>query len=150
MWMLHFIPDVYLHLAVIAIILIGIIIYSLSLIMNLIPGVLLYKEPVRILGTILFAAGIYFYGGYSTEMEWRQKVAEAEAKVAEAEEKGKEVNKQVAAKVIVKNKIIKHQEVVYRERVKEIATQVDAKCSVDPRIVKAINDASVDPTKDVK
>jgi hypothetical protein len=142
MWMLHFIPDNYLHLAVSIIILAGIIIYSLSLVMNLIPGVLLYKEPVRILGTIVFAAGIYFYGGYSTEMEWRQKVAEAEVKVAEAEAKSKETNKQVVAKIIVKNKIIKQQEIVYRERVKEIAAQVDAKCIVDPRIVKAINDAA--------
>ena len=142
MWMLHFIPDSYLHLAVSIIILAGIIIYSLSLVMNLIPDANFYKEPVRILGTIVFAAGIYFYGGYSTEMEWRQKVAEAEVKVAEAEAKGKEVNKQVAAKIIVKNKIIKQQEIVYRERVKEIAAQVDAKCIVDPRIVKAINDAA--------
>ena len=144
MWMLHFIPDSYLHLAVSIIILTGIIIYSLSLVMNLIPGANLYKEPVRILGTIIFAAGIYFYGGYSTEMEWRQKVAEAEAKVAEAETKSKEVTKQVVAKVIYKNKIIKQNEVVYRDRVKEIATQVDAKCSVDPRVVKAINDAAKD------
>ena len=52
--------------------------------------------------------------------------------------------------MIVKNKIIKDTQVVYRERIKEITKQIDAQCKVDPAVVKALNDASVDPTKGVK
>ena len=150
MWMLHLIPDSYLYMAVSCIIFAGVVLYMFTLLMNLIPGVSYYKEPLRVIATLIIIIGVYFAGGYTTEMHWRKKVEEAEAKVAEAEAKGQEETKKVETKVIVKNKIIKDTQVVYRERIKEITKQIDAQCKVDPAVVKALNDASVDPTKGVK
>lgn len=150
MWMLHFIPDSYLYMAIASVIFAGVVLYLFTLLMNLIPGVGAYKEPLRFISTLLIVIGVYFAGGYTTEMQWRKKVEEAEAKVAEAEAKGREETKKIESKVIIKNKIIKDTQVVYRERIKEITKQIDAQCKVDPAVVKALNDASVDPTKDVK
>jgi len=150
MWMLHFIPDSYLYMAIASVIFAGVVLYLFTLLMNLIPGVGAYKEQLRFISTLLIVIGVYFAGGYTTEMQWRKKVEEAEAKVAEAEAKGREETKKIESKVIVKNKIIKDTQVVYRERIKEITKQIDAQCKVDPAVVKALNDASVDPTKDVK
>jgi hypothetical protein len=137
-------------MAIASVIFAGVVLYLFTLLMNLIPGVGAYKEQLRFISTLLIVIGVYFAGGYTTEMQWRKKVEEAEAKVAEAEAKGQEETKKIESKVIVKNKIIKDTQVVYRERIKEITKQIDAQCKVDPAVVKALNDASVDPTKDVK
>ena len=150
MWMLNFIPDSYLYVAISCIIFAGIILYMFTLLMNLIPGVGVYKEPLRIIATLIIIVGVYFSGGYTTEMQWRTKVEEAEVKVAEAEAKGQEETKKVEAKVMVKNKIIKDTQIIYRERIKEITNQIDSQCKIDPAVVKALNDASVDPTISVK
>jgi len=84
MWMLSFVPDAILHLAVYAVMLAGVGLYIASFFLNLLPPAIPYREPVRILGTLIAVAGVYFYGGYSTEMAWRDKVSQLETKVAKA------------------------------------------------------------------
>jgi len=79
MWMLSFVPDALLHMVVIGIMFAGISLYAFSFITRVLPPLIPYTGMIRILGTILTVVGIYFFGSYSTEMEWRNKVAELEA-----------------------------------------------------------------------
>ena len=78
MWMLSFIPDALLHLAVISVLFTGLGIYAISFFTRFIPPLIPYSGIARIIGTLLIVGGIYFYGNYSTEMSWRNKVAELE------------------------------------------------------------------------
>ena len=87
MWMLSFIPDAWLHLAVIYVLFAGVGLYALSFFTKFIPPLIPYSGITRIVATILIVCGIYFYGSYSTEMSWRNKVAELEEKVKISEEK---------------------------------------------------------------
>ncbi len=67
-----------------------------------VPFVTRYKTPMQILGVILLTVGVYWKGGYSTEMEWRERVAEVEAKVKVAEAKAAKANVVVQEKIVTK------------------------------------------------
>lgn len=103
------------------------------------------------MGVVLLVIGSYLFGGYGTEMSWRARVADLEAKLKLAEEKSQQVNTVIQEKIIYKTKIVEKKTTEYVDRIKEIAKEIDAKCEVDPRVIDALNKASEDPNKeDVK
>jgi hypothetical protein len=142
MWMLSFVPDALLHLVVIGITFAGLGIYALSFFTRLIPPLIPYSGIARIIGTVLIVAGIYFYGSYSTEMSWRNKVAELEEKVKVAEAKSKTANVEIQTVYRDKVKIVKETQVVIQERIKEVEKRIDAQCTVDTEVINILNDAA--------
>jgi hypothetical protein len=106
-----------------------------------------YKLPTELVGIILFGSAAFLLGGYGTEMTWRQRVAELEAKIKEAEEKSAVVNTVVKTKIVYKTKIVKETQIQYVDRIKEVAVQIDKKCEVDPAAIEILNKAAEDPTK---
>jgi hypothetical protein len=106
-----------------------------------------YKLPAELVGIVLFGAAAFLLGGYGTEMSWRQRVAELEAKIKEAEEKSAVVNTVIKEKIVYKTKIVKQKQIEYVDRIKEVAVQIDAKCEVDPEAIEILNKAAEDPTK---
>jgi len=111
MWMLSFIPDALLHLVVITILFTGVGIYALSFFTKFIPPLIPYSAITRIIGTLLIVCGVYFYGSYSTEMSWRNKVAELEEKVKISEAKSKTANVEIQTVYRDKVKIVKETQV---------------------------------------
>ena len=101
-----------------------------------------YREPVRIAATLLLVAGVYFYGSYDTEMSWRNKVSELEAKVKISEQESKDANAKLADALKDKKKVITQTQVVIQERIKEVTKQIDAQCVIDPDVIKILNDAA--------
>jgi len=89
MWMLSFVSDALLYAVVIGTMFTGIALYVISFVTRFIPPLIPYSGIARILGTILTVVGIYFFGSYSTEIEWRARVAELEEKVKVSEAKSK-------------------------------------------------------------
>jgi hypothetical protein len=104
-----------------------------------------YKEPTRIVGTLLIIAGVFFYGSYDTEMRWRRQVEEMQAKIAQAEEKSKKANIKIVTKIQNRVKVIKEYKTVYKNQIKEVATKIDAECKVDPAAIRIINNAAKEP-----
>ena len=107
MWLLHLLPDsliLYITYAMLAVGLAGII---LGFFLGKIPFVSQYRLPIQIVSIILFCSGLYWYGGYSTEMMWRERVAEMEAKVAEAEKKSQAANAEIQQRIVERTKLIK-------------------------------------------
>ena len=141
MFLLSFIPDAWLHLAVISVLFTGIGLYAISFFTRFVPPLIPYSGIVRIVGTALIVAGIYFYGSYSTEISWRNRVAELEEQVRVAEAKSKDVNYQIQKVYIDRVKVVKDSQVVIQEKIKEVEKQVDAECKVDPSVIKILNDA---------
>jgi hypothetical protein len=80
--------------------------FVLHKILNKIPGLSKYALMFQIISALLLTAGIYFKGGYSTEMMWRERVKELEAKVAAAETESKQEN------IVVQEKIVKQKEYI--------------------------------------
>jgi hypothetical protein len=149
MWILSFIPDSILQLAVFGTLCTGIGLYLGGLLMNFWPATRPYREPVRIIATVLTIVGAYFYGSYDTEMTWRKRVEDMQAKVAVAEEKSKTANVTIDNKIQTKTKVVHDVQVVVKERIREIAAKADAECKVDPEIVKSLNKAAT-ASKDSK
>lgn len=145
MWVLSFIPDSLLYLAVLSILFAGIALYAVSFFTRFIPPLIPYAGGARILGTILTIAGVYFYGSYATEAEWREKVSEAQAKVAAAEAESKKVNTVIQTKVVEKVKLVKDVQVVIQEKIVEKEKIIDAECKVAPEAIDLLNQAAKRP-----
>jgi hypothetical protein len=145
MWMLSFVPDALLHLVVIGIMFMGIAIYALSFLTRFVPPLIPYSGIARIIGTVLLVGGIYFYGSYETEMSWRDKVAELEAKVAVSEQQSKDANNKIQTVVKEKIKYVKETQVVIQEHIKTVEAKIDSMCKVAPEAVDILNEAAATP-----
>jgi hypothetical protein len=142
MFLLSFVPDALLHLVVICILCAGAGIYALSFFTRFVPPLIPYSGIARIIGTVLIVGGIYFYGSYSTEMSWRNKVAELEEKVKVAEAKSKTANVEIQTVYRDKVKLVKETQVVIQERIKEVEKRIDSQCTIDTEVIKILNDAA--------
>jgi hypothetical protein len=145
MWLLRFLPDSFLYFIVLCILFSGIAAYTASMFIKYLPMLLPYEKALRIAGIALTVLGIYFYGSYSTEMWWREKVRELEAKVALAEEQSKTANAQLTTKIVEKTKIIKDLQVVYKDKIIEVAAKIDSQCVIAPESLSILNDAAKTP-----
>jgi hypothetical protein len=143
MFLLSFIPDTWLYLAVISVLFTGLGLYAISFFTRFVPPLIPYSGIVRIVGTVLIVAGIYFYGSYSTEMSWRNRVAELEEKVKVSEAKSKEANIQIQTVYKDRVKLVKETQVVIQERIKEVEKRIDSQCTVDNSVIQILNDAAV-------
>ena len=141
MWLLSFIPDNWLHLAVFSVLFSGVALYVIGLLLNFWPPSLPYREPVRIAATILTIAGVYFYGSYDTEMSWRNKVSELEEKIKVSEQESKDANAKLADALKDKKKVITETKVVIHERIKEVEKRIDSECKLDPSVIDILNDS---------
>ena len=97
---------------------------------------------LQIVSAVVLVAGIYFKGGYSAEMQWRERVAEMEAKVAEAEAKSDQFNKDLTSERKKKQKVRTEVKVVIKERIKMQREVIDAGCTVSPEAIKTLNDSA--------
>lgn len=140
--MLSFIPDAWLQLAVYAVLLTGFGMYVLSFFLNFLPTLKPYRLPLQLVGSALAICGVYFYGGYSNEMQWRAKVDEAQAKVAKAEAESKSANQKIKTVYVDRVKVVKEKQIVIEKQIVEVAAKMDAKCEVIPEALNILNDAA--------
>ena len=107
-----------------------------------------YVKILQPIGIVLLVLGVWLRGGYDTEMTWRAKVAEAEARVAAAEQKSQETNTVIEQKIVEKTKVIKgkteyitqylDREVVKKEEIIKYIEQ----CPVPKEIIDIHNQAA--------
>lgn len=145
MWILNFIPDSILHLAIMFIIAAGLVLYVLGMLVKFIPTLSPYKIPIKIISIILLVAGVYLFGGYGVEMEWRHKAEEAQAKIDAAEKKSEDANIALDAERKKKQKVITEYAITVKDRIVEVEKKIDADCKVDKEAIQILNDASVYP-----
>jgi hypothetical protein len=150
MWMLSFLPDGLLHFVILCVLFGGVGLYVAGLFMNFLPWLKPYKEPVRILSTFLCVAGVYFYGSYATEIEWRAKVEALQAKLEVAETKSQEVVTVIKEKIVWKTKVIHDTQIVVQEKIVHDAAVIDAQCKVPQIAIDDLNAAARDPAQENK
>jgi hypothetical protein len=146
-WMFSLIPDAILNWVYWAIIAVGITGVFAGWFGKFIPVYGRYVEYLKPAGVVLLVLGVWLRGGYDTEMAWRAKVEEAQAKVAKAEEASKEINTKLEAKIKEKQKVRVEYYNTVKERIVKETQIIDAECKVAPEAIKDINDAAKNPMK---
>jgi hypothetical protein len=152
MWMLSWLPDSFLLYVINIVLLVGIVgsflsFFVLHKILNKFPALAPYHLIIQIVSAALLVAGIYFKGGYSVEMSWREKVKEAEAKVAVAEEQSKELNTKLEEERKKKQKVKVEYYNTVKTEIKEVEKVINADCRIDPKVNELINKAATNPEK---
>ena len=141
-WIISLIPDSLFVWMYYTMLTVGLGLYVVSKLVTWIPLISQYKLPAELVGVLLLVGGAYLVGSYSTEMNWRARVAELEAKVKIAEEKSQQVNTIIETKVVTKIKVVKENVYVNREIIKEVAgKQLDASCSL-PKSTISLHDSA--------
>ena len=129
----------------------GILLTTVAFFIKRIPIINQYRIPAQVLGIALLVVGVYWRGGYSIEMEWRDRVAAVEAKVAAAEAASKETNTKIVTKVVTKTQVIRTRgadivKYVDREIVKyDTKFAPGGECEIPKEFIKALNDAAEAP-----
>jgi hypothetical protein len=147
MWLLHFLPDSFIQFIVHTILLAGVVgcvlsFFVVNRVLRFFPPFGRYVNMAQLISAALLASGVYFEGGYSTEMQWRERVAEMEAKVAKAEQESKDANTKLDKKSKDKIKVIQGKQVVVKQYIDREVTKYDATCTIPAPVVKAHNAAA--------
>ena len=149
MWMLSFIPDSFLLYVINTVLIVGLIGTAISILfkfaIRFIPAIIPYRTILQFVSIVLLVIGVYLRGGYSVEMEWRGRVAEAEEKVRIAEEQAKEANSKIQTKIVDRVKLVKDVQVVIQEKIKLVEHKVDAECKIAPEAIDLLNQAARKP-----
>ena len=141
-WMFSIIPDAVLNWVYWFIIALGITGMFAGWFSKFIPMYGRYIGFVKPVGIALVILGVWLRGGYDTELAWRAKVAEAEAKIVAAEAKSKETNTIIETQFRDKVKTVKEVQIVVQERIVKEAAKMDAECKIDPEAISILNQAA--------
>ena len=120
MWFLSFIPDWILQWAIHGLVIFGLVLTFIGSLVRFIPVIQPYALVGRQLGIVLLVIGVFFEGGYATEMSYRARIAEMQTKIKEAEVKSAKANEKLAAEVSKNKELIK-------EKVNKNAKDIEAK-----------------------
>jgi len=147
MWLLHFLPDSFLQFVVHAILIAGVIgtflsFFVVNKILRAVPMLSRYVNVAQLVSAVTLAAGVYFEGGYSAEMQWRVRVAAVEAKVAAAEQQAKEATAALDAKAEEKVVEIQQKAVIVKQYIDREVVKYDSTCNIPQEVVKAHNSAA--------
>ena len=151
MWILHFLPDALILWICNIVLLAGIALTVAAFFIQRIPIINQYRVPAQVLGIALLVVGVYWRGGYAIEQEWRERVAEAEARVAAAEAKSAEENVKIVTKVVTKTQVIRTRGETITKYIDREIVRYDTKfapggqCEIPQEFIKAINDAAEAP-----
>jgi hypothetical protein len=153
MWLLHFVSDSFLQFIVHAILIAGVVgcflsFFVINKLLMAFPPFASYYKVAQIVSVVLLVAGVYFEGGYTTEMAWRGRVAEVEAKVAKAEAESKEANNKIDTKSKERVRVIQEKALVVKQYIDREVVKYDTKflpggiCEIPKEVIKAHNAAA--------
>ena len=145
MWLLNLLPDSFLIWIINILITGGLIGMVVGFFGTKIPFVSTYARIIQIASIIAFCIGLYWKGGYSVEQDWRERVAEMEAKIKVSEEKSKQINTVIETKYRDRVKKITETKEVIIEKIKLNEKIIDAKCELDPVVISILNEAAKKP-----
>jgi predicted DNA repair protein MutK len=121
--------------------------YFFAGIITMIPFLIPYKEPFKVLCVIICLGGTFMCGGDGVTDIWKAQIKEAEDKVAKAEAASADANAKLAdernKKVAVRTEYI----TTVKERIVKDTQIIDSECKVAPEAIKDLNNAAKNPLK---
>ena len=151
MWILHFLPDALILWICNIVLLAGILLTVTAFFIKRIPIINQYRIPAQVLGIALLVMGVYWRGGYAIEQQWRERVAEVEARVAAAEARSAEENVKIVTKVVTKTQVIRTRGETITKYIDREIVRYDEKfakggiCEIPQEFIKAHNSAAEAP-----
>jgi hypothetical protein len=146
-WIFSLVPDAILNWVYWLIIALGVTGVFAGWFGKFIPVYGRYVEYLKPIGIVLLVLGVWLRGGYDTEMAWRAKVEEAQAKVAKAEAESQEFNTKLETERKKKAKVRTEYITTVKERIVKETQIIDAECKVAPEAINILNDAAKNPVK---
>jgi hypothetical protein len=146
-WAISLIPDSVLIWIYTFIMTAGVVLYLGSKLASrfpfkLIPFVGQYPFVAEWSGVFLMVCGVFLYGGYATEMEWRSRTAELEDKVKVAEQQSKNANAKLDSAIKEKNQAVQDNKYIILNRIKQDAAKIDKDCRIDSEAIEILNDSA--------
>ena len=155
MWILDFLPDAAILWFCNILLLTGVVLTVAGFFVHRFPVISQYQLPFRVLGIALLVLGVYFRGGYAVEAEWRERVAEVEARLAVAEQKSVATNTKIDTVAREKIRVIRGQTQIVRQYIDREVVKYDTKfapggiCEIPKEFFIAHDDAAKE-RRDVK
>lgn len=152
MWILHFLPDSFIQFIVHAILVAGVVgtfltFFVVNKILRAFPFLSQYVTIAQVVSAVTLVAGVYLEGGYSAEMQWRERVREAEKQVALVEDKSNELNQALEEERKKKQQVKIEYYTTVKTQIKEVEKRINAECKIDPTVNELINKAATNPEK---
>jgi hypothetical protein len=110
-----------------------------------IPIIGQYAVAAEIIGVVFMTSGIYLYGGYGTEMAWRDRVTKLESRIKISEQQSQDANAKLSTAVREKNKAIQDNKYIVLGKIKQNAVKIDQECRLDPTAVEILNESAKVP-----
>ena len=111
-------------------------------ILNKVPFINNYASILRAIALPLFIAAVFAEGYLYASKSWIEEAKKYEEKVKVAEQQSKDANTKLTKELADKNKEIKQQQVIIKEKIKEVQVKVNAECKVAPEAINIHNEAA--------
>ena len=131
----------------------GIVLTGVAFFIKTLPFINQYRIPAQVLGIALLTLGVYFRGGYAVEQEWRDRVAEVEAKLRVAEQQSAKENTRIETRIVKKTEYITRRGQDIVQYVDREIVKYDTKfapggvCEIPQEFITAHNRAAEAPPK---
>ena len=147
MWILHFLPDSVIVWFCNILLLTGIVATIAGFFAHRVPVLGPYQLGLKLAGIALLVLGVYFRGGLAVETEWRERVAEVEAKLKVAEQQSAKENTRIETRVVQKTEYITRRGQDIVQYVDREVTKYDNSCIIPRPFIEAHNRAAEAPPK---
>ena len=111
-------------------------------ILNKVPFINNYAAILRVIALPLFIVAVFAEGYLYASKSWIEEAKKYEEKVKVAEQQSKDANTKLSKELADKNKEIKQQQVIIKEKIKEVQVKVNAECKVAPEAINIHNEAA--------
>lgn len=148
MWVLHLLPDSFILYIVYALLGIGLVGILVTSFMRANIFVNIYRVPLLLAFISIFCTGVYWYGGYSTEMLWREEARKLQEKIDKAEAKAPIITKQVVYKTKEKILVVKRGVEVIKKEIEVKREIINEGCKLNPTAVEMYNKGVTGPKEE--
>jgi len=125
-----------------AVLIVGVIGTFFGSILNKVPFINNYASILRAIALPLFIVAVFAEGYLYASKSWIEEAKKYEEKVKVAEQQSKDANTKLSKELADKNKEIKQQQVIIKEKIKEVQVKVNAECKVAPEAINIHNEAA--------
>lgn len=138
LWLLSSWISYIVHVALI----VGVVGTFFGSILNKVPFINNYAAILRAIALPLFIVAVFAEGYLYASKSWIEEAKKYEEKVKVAEQQSKDANTKLSKELADKNKEIKQQQVIIKEKIKEVQVKVNAECKVAPEAINIHNEAA--------
>lgn len=149
-WIVQWLPDSLLYFLTNAVLVMGLALTLISSFVRFVPFINIYRLPLQMAGVVLLALGLYFRGGYDTEMTWRRRVEELEEKVRVAENRAPVITKEIVTKYKDKIVVVKQGVEVVKKEIEVKREVINEGCKLNPTAVEMYNKGITGPQEQPK